>query len=160
MNKITDKKNFKNAFKCRKCPGTSDENGCPMWWTWMRRNVTTDEEVVHEGCGFAIGMPFFLTENARAANSSSAELSKVRELVRDAVSQEMSIIQRIVRDSLQIGPAMEKWMHDMAESLSTVEDNVERTHAAPVFDVIPEKPKALEAGESNGSQEPTQDVPS
>lgn len=54
---------FKNAFKCKKCPGTCEQpNGCPVWWEILMTNEVTGEKKVEKGCGFQI-LPQLLIRN-------------------------------------------------------------------------------------------------
>jgi hypothetical protein len=44
---------FKNAWNCKKCPGTAEQpNGCPMWWEMLMTHDVTNEQKIEKGCGF------------------------------------------------------------------------------------------------------------
>lgn len=46
---------FKNAWRCKKCPETANQPmGCPMWWEMILTNDVTGEKKVEKGCGFQL----------------------------------------------------------------------------------------------------------
>jgi hypothetical protein len=46
---------YKNAFRCKKCPGTNDQpDGCPMWWEMILTNDATEAKKVEKGCGYQL----------------------------------------------------------------------------------------------------------
>ena len=45
---------YKNAWKCKKCPQTNNETGCPMWWEVVMKNDETGQTKVEKGCGFQL----------------------------------------------------------------------------------------------------------
>lgn len=81
MERVVKKKNYKNAFNCKKCPGTDDETGCPNWWRWEEKNDKGEARIVEE-CGFSAGKYFevqrlnntrFVVDNVVATKNSIAE---------------------------------------------------------------------------------------
>lgn len=76
--------NYKNAFKCHKCPQSNGSDGCPMWWEILEHNVQTGEDRITKDCGFQL-MPEFLrqtmaTSNRAAQSAQSHRNETVKEL--------------------------------------------------------------------------------
>ena len=69
--------NYKNAFKCKKCPQSNGENGCPMWWEFMAFEIGSSKEELKKMCGYQ-ALPIFLIETVRASNRPAAELGALR----------------------------------------------------------------------------------
>jgi hypothetical protein len=46
--------NFKNAFRCKKCPETTGEKGCPMWWEMVLTHDVTGEKKLEKACGYTL----------------------------------------------------------------------------------------------------------
>ena len=58
---------YKNAFKCKKCPGTHEQpEGCPMWWEIILTNDVTEAKKVEKGCGYQL-MPQMLALSCKSA---------------------------------------------------------------------------------------------
>jgi len=58
---------YKNAFKCKKCPGTFEQpEGCPMWWEIILTNDVTEAKKVEKGCGYQL-MPQMLALSCKSA---------------------------------------------------------------------------------------------
>ena len=55
-------KNYKNAFKCKKCPDSNDEKGCPLWWEMIMTHETTGEKKLNKACGYTL-LPQLLVLN-------------------------------------------------------------------------------------------------
>lgn len=68
--------NYKNANKCRKCPQSNGENGCPHW---MEITMTNDngEYKTDKACGHVL-MPKLLMMTVNAANRTTEQISKVQ----------------------------------------------------------------------------------
>ena len=73
--------NYKNSHKCKKCPQSNTENGCPIWWEVIHTNIQSGEQKTIKACGYTL-MPLFLTEFIRAANRPGAELEAIRKEMR------------------------------------------------------------------------------
>lgn len=58
--------NYKNAFKCKKCPETANETGCPLWWEVILTETETGEQKIHKGCGYRL-MPQMLALTCKQA---------------------------------------------------------------------------------------------
>ena len=75
--------NYKNAFKCYKCPQSNDEKGCPMWWEITE---TRGEEVkITKACGYTL-MPMFLLEVVKASGQSTAASNQSRNMLLNALT--------------------------------------------------------------------------
>ena len=70
-------RSYRNAWKCRKCPGTADENGCPAWAEYVERNPHTGEERVTKECVFQ-ALPKFLIHTMAAAGQAAATMDRHR----------------------------------------------------------------------------------
>lgn len=68
---------FKNAFRCKNCPESSNRDGCPCWIELIWKHDTTGETTVERGCYFQL-MPKLILESVKAANISSAHACQVR----------------------------------------------------------------------------------
>ena len=68
--------NYKNAFNCKHCPQTDNENGCPVWWKVTYTNAI-GEQRIDEKCGFQ-HMPAFFIEVIKAANRPAAVIESMR----------------------------------------------------------------------------------
>lgn len=73
---IVNKQNFKNAFKCHKCPGNNGESGCPMWWEYPQEDKDGNVRVMSH-CGYT-ALPFFLRHVATASNRPAEEIGKMK----------------------------------------------------------------------------------
>lgn len=69
--------NYKNAFKCKKCPQSNGENGCPAWWEWMAHTPETGEDNIMKMCGFQ-AMPIFLTRTMQISGGQQAAVEDMR----------------------------------------------------------------------------------
>lgn len=67
---------YKNAFRCKKCPQTNNENGCPCWLeiTWTNDDGDTK---IDKGCYFQLS-PKLMLESVKAANISSEHACQMR----------------------------------------------------------------------------------
>lgn len=77
MEQVNKKRNFKNAFKCENCPGSSGEDGCPMWWSYIQKNLGSGEERLVSECGY-MAMPQFLQATLAASNRPAEEIGMMR----------------------------------------------------------------------------------
>ncbi len=78
--------NYKNAFKCKKCPQSNNENGCPMWWEIIETNTETGKERVRKACGYIL-MPLFLTEVIKASNRPAAAIEATRNALVESLTR-------------------------------------------------------------------------
>jgi len=67
---------FKNAWKCKKCPETNSEQGCPMWWEVVMKNDETGQTKVEKGCGFQLlpQMMALVSTNSLHATAASYDM--------------------------------------------------------------------------------------
>ena len=68
---------FKRAFRCAKCPGRNDVDGCPMWWEVLENNRASGEDRITKGCGYVL-MPQYLAMTIAHANRPAEEISAMR----------------------------------------------------------------------------------
>ena len=68
--------NYKNAFKCKKCPQSNNEDGCPCWIELMMTNTRTGDEKIEKGCTYQL-MPIMMIEVIKASNRPAEELGKM-----------------------------------------------------------------------------------
>jgi hypothetical protein len=69
--------NYKNAFKCHKCPQSNGEDGCPAWNEIIMTNIQTGEDKITKGCTFQL-MPFIMTEAIKASNTSANTFAAIK----------------------------------------------------------------------------------
>lgn len=69
--------NYKNAWNCRKCPESNDENGCPAWVEYAERNLQTGEDRVVKECVFQ-ALPKFLVHTLAASTQAAATMDNHR----------------------------------------------------------------------------------
>ena len=77
MERNTIKINYKRAFDCSNCPGTSGEEGCPLWWSYAETDVLTGAERLTETCGLTAA-PKFFEHVIRASNRPAAAIESTR----------------------------------------------------------------------------------
>ena len=83
---IVTPKRYKNAFNCKKCPQSSDEDGCPVWWEQLWKDHATGEEAINKGCGFNLAQSL-LVGVASEARRPASEISAMMKEIRDGVHQ-------------------------------------------------------------------------
>lgn len=69
--------NYKNAFKCRKCPQSNKEDGCPAWNEVIMTNSQTGETKVEAACFYTM-MPALLVESIKSANVATNTHASIR----------------------------------------------------------------------------------
>lgn len=69
--------NYKNAFKCRKCPESNKEDGCPAWNEIILTNNQTGEQKIEAGCFYQM-MPSLLVESIKSSNVAAATHSDIK----------------------------------------------------------------------------------
>lgn len=80
------RQNYKNAFNCKECPGTNDENGCPFWRTHLQSEkdetgrVTGKERLV-SSCGVPV-----LFESMHVVLEASNRPAEVMGHIRNAIT--------------------------------------------------------------------------
>lgn len=74
--------NYSNAWNCKKCPRSNEENGCPAWIEYVQENPSTGEQKFAKECLFK-ALPVFLIEVLKASNRPAAAIESTRnEIVR------------------------------------------------------------------------------
>ncbi len=69
--------NYKNAWKCHKCPQSSKEDGCPAWNEVVMTNVQSGETKVVKGCHFQL-MPSIMVESIKASDVSASTYAAIK----------------------------------------------------------------------------------
>ena len=85
VNYLTAKK-YKNAFNCKRCPQSLDEDGCPVWAEQIWTDKLTGDSIVNKGCGFAL-MQHLLVDVVKQAATAPAEISQMRQEVVESVQK-------------------------------------------------------------------------
>ncbi|KKM05175.1 hypothetical protein LCGC14_1756780 [marine sediment metagenome] len=68
--------NYKNAFKCKKCPQSNGMNGCPVWWETVWEQPGTQPKLI-KACGFT-QFPLYIIELIKASNRPAATIEEMR----------------------------------------------------------------------------------
>lgn len=76
---------YKNAFKCKKCPQSNQENGCPAWLEIVMTNDQGSQKM-ERGCSYQL-MPMMLIETMRSADHTTAAAYDMRNKVVSAVQR-------------------------------------------------------------------------
>ncbi len=88
---------FKNAFKCKNCPETNSEKGCPLWWEIMFTQDNTGEQKMQKDCGYKL-LPQLLIMTAKSANHTTYAAYDMRNKVVKNVNKVITA----VKDKLEI----------------------------------------------------------
>jgi len=82
--KVEDiRKNWKDAFNCKKC-AKKERTDCPCYLEWVEENNLTGEKRIRKGCLFQI-LPKLLIQNTKAADGVHAATNSFRNLVAKVV---------------------------------------------------------------------------
>jgi len=100
--------NYKNAFRCKKCPETASEKGCPVWWEIIVTNEVTKEKKVEKGCGFQLQPQMLVLTAKQAMHTTYAAYD-----MRNKVVKNIGKVITAVREKLQI---------DLPEELTEYEE--------------------------------------
>jgi hypothetical protein len=100
---------YKNAFKCKKCPQSNKEDGCPAWNEIIMTNTTTGEQKVDGGCFYQV-MPKLLIESIKSSNVSA--------------NTHADIITEVGKGFARIAQAMPGFVAALAETIDEDEDEV------------------------------------
>ena len=76
---------YRNAWKCRKCPQSNGEDGCPAWCEYVETNPSTGEEKLTKECVFQ-ALPKFLVHAVAAANQAAQSADSHRNEVLSAMA--------------------------------------------------------------------------
>ncbi len=88
--------NYKNAFRCKKCPESASEKGCPLWWEVILTNETGETKIT-KGCGYRI-LPEMLVLTAKQAMHTTYAAYDMRNKVVKNVSKVITA----VKDQLKL----------------------------------------------------------
>ena len=110
------KQNYKNAFKCKKCPGNNTEEGCPLWWEVILTNEATNQQKVEKACGYQL-MPQMLVLTARQAMHTTYAAYDMR----NKVVKNIGKVVRAVREQLKLDIPEE-----LEEDIQLIEGEVEK----------------------------------
>lgn len=76
--------NYKNAWKCHKCPQNCTEKGCPAWVEFMATTVATGAQELKKMCIFQ-ALPVFLTHVIQASNRPAAAIENMRNNIVESI---------------------------------------------------------------------------
>lgn len=85
--------NYKNAFKCHKCPESSNENGCPAWSEVLLTNET-GEVKSQNACVFQ-NMQFMLIEVLKSAGKPAAEMALMRQNMAEGMTKLVGAVEKL-----------------------------------------------------------------
>lgn len=86
--------NYKNAFKCHKCPQSNTESGCPNWWEFIQTDTTNGQEHIRKMCGYQ-ALPLFLVDAIKASNRPAAEIGAMRDEMTGHLNHLVSGVQQV-----------------------------------------------------------------
>lgn len=94
--------NYKNAFKCHRCPGNASERGCPCWVKDIWEDEVSGNVQVIEGCIFQ-SIPRYLKWNAGRSALAAATVQELRnenERVIGAFGKTLHLMQHVMDTAL------------------------------------------------------------
>ena len=106
--------NYKNAFKCKKCPQSDGESGCPMWWEMMLTNDVTDEKKLEKACGYALMPQLLILNYKQATHSVFAAYDMRNKVVKnvskviEAVKEKLELPEELQFDEIEKGTELPK----------------------------------------------------
>ena len=86
LKEIATHKKYKNAFNCKKCPQSNDENGCPVWWEQVWVDKDSGNQALKSGCGFFMVQDLIM-DVVKQGFGARAEVSTMREEVVNGVEK-------------------------------------------------------------------------
>lgn len=99
---------YKNAFKCQRCPKSSNDDGCPAWAEFIQQHIETGEQAVKKDCVFQL-LPWLMVEVIRAANQPAEEISAMRgEMVEATEGVVRELAAKVVPQLLSRGKFLEQ----------------------------------------------------
>jgi len=106
--------NYKNAWKCKKCPETNNDKGCPMWWEVVMKNDETGETKVEKGCGFQLLPQMMALVSTNSLHSVAASYD-----MRNKVVKNVGRVITAVNEKLQLDFSKEE-----VDEMSSVDGEV------------------------------------
>jgi hypothetical protein len=95
--------NYKHAFECSKCPGTNDENGCPVWTEIIMENPRSGDTKIQKGCLGGM-LPQLLIQVIQAANRPAAVMESTRNELVQALGNMTDGITRTLSQQVNVLP--------------------------------------------------------
>lgn len=74
--------NYKNAFKCHKCPQSNKENGCPAWMEVIMTEKESGQVKNVADCSYVL-LPRIIIENTAAADRVTENITAVPKRLRE-----------------------------------------------------------------------------
>ncbi len=112
---------YKNAFNCKKCPQSDDENGCPMWWSQVWTDSVNGEQRAVDGCGYVM-LPHTVINMVRSTNKAAGEISAMKEEVAENVGKAtVRILQLYGAEAERLGPGEVAGHNEQYECLDNEE---------------------------------------
>ncbi len=88
--------NYKNAFKCKKCPQRNDEEGCPNWWEFVATDVSTGKITNKKGCGYQLQLHVMI-EIIKCANGAQVAAEQARNTVSTYVENSVRLKKKLLK---------------------------------------------------------------
>ena len=98
--------NFANAFKCKKCPESNTEKGCPCWTELTMVNDDGNHKI-EKACIFGM-LPMLLVEVIKATNVTTGEINNTKnEMVKG-----FSFMSEVFSNIKQINQGSKKYLEE------------------------------------------------
>lgn len=105
---------YKNAFKCKRCPESNGEKGCPVWWEVIMKNDETGETKVNKGCGFQILPSMMAMVSTNSLHSVAASYD-----MRNKVVKNVGKVIGAVNEKLNLG-----WDEGEIDDMSSTDEEL------------------------------------
>ena len=103
---------YKNAFKCKDCPESNSENGCPNWWEIIMTN-DLNEQKVEKNCGYQL-LPQMIVLMCKQTAHTTYAAYDMRNRVVDSVGKVIQAVHHKLKlpdellESLEDKPLLEE----------------------------------------------------
>ena len=99
--------NYKKALNCKKCPGSSDKDGCPLWWEFAETFPGTGETRMKKACGLTL-MPQLFFNSIAASDTQSASENGTRNAIIEGFDKLTDILSNLPFYNQPIKPAVDE----------------------------------------------------
>jgi len=106
------RKNWKDAFNCKKC-AKKERTDCPCYLEWIEENNVTGEKRIRKGCLFQI-LPELLIQNTKVADGVHAALNSLRNNIIKALDTAEKL-RLAVKKEIVITPEQERLIFQQQE---------------------------------------------
>lgn len=100
IEEIRTPKSYKNAWRCKKCPQSNKEDGCPMWWEvfYEKMGVSGSEGIkVVKGCGLQLQSEY-MVEVIKASNRPAKQISAMQNEMHKSLNRVALLMHGGMRD--------------------------------------------------------------